>query len=460
MPYINDTISGLVKDSGRITEIKDKLNKLISQFYAVRFKKKKIRLGIDLIETAGKQIGIEELVNGVDAVLDGWWTDGRYADQFTKLLTAYLSVRYALLTNSGSSANLVAFSSLTSHLLGKRQIKKGDEVVTIAAAFPTTVNPIIQLGCIPVFVDIDLTTLNIDCNLLSRALSKKTRAIMIAHTQGNPFNLDKVMEFAKKNNLWLIEDCCDALGAQYNGKKVGGFGDLATFSFYPAHQATMGEGGAVVTNNPLLFRIAKSFRDWGRDCWCETGEDNACRRRFTWKFDKLPYGYDHKFVYSHLGYNLKLTDIQAAIGCAQIKKIDYFVKKRRENYTYLKTKLAKHKKYFIFQEAENKSNPSWFGFMMTLKQNCPFKLHQLVTYLNENKIATRPLYCGNITLHPYFDNIKFRSVGNFHNTNYLLDNTFWIGIHPKLDKSQMNYIVKCIGDFINQHKLTANDHKN
>lgn len=453
MPYITNDIFSLSQDGAKTIILKKKIKKLIEQLYKKRFSTKKIRPGIDYIESAGKQIGIEELVNGVDAVLDGWWTDGRYADQFIKHLTSYLSVRYGLLTNSGSSANLVAFASLTSPLLKSRQVRKGDEVITVAAAFPTTVNPIIQLGCIPVFVDIEISTLNLDWRMLKKALSHKTKAIMVAHTQGNPFNVDQILSFAKAHNLWLIEDCCDALGAEYSGIKVGTFGDLATFSFYPAHQMTMGEGGSVVTNNALLYRIAKSFRDWGRDCWCETGEDNVCRRRFSWKFDRLPFGYDHKFVYSHLGYNLKLTEMQAAIGCAQIKKIDRFVTTRRKNYAYLINRLYRFKKYFLFQEAEKKSNPSWFGFMLTLKPECPFSLHNLVTYLNENKIATRPLYCGNITLHPYFDQIKYRMCGNLTNTDYLLDHTFWIGVHPNLNKLQMDYIINCIEEFIKKPKL-------
>ncbi len=454
MPYVNKTFAALTKPDSRVTDLKKELYKTIRKFYDLRFRGQTSRPGIDMIETAGKFVGLEELVNGVDAVLDGWWTEGRYADEFSRLFRQYLNRKLCLLTNSGSSANLLALLSLTSPTLGKRQLLPGDEVITVAAAFPTTVNPIVQAGCVPVFVDIDLETLNINSKMLAQALSTKTKVIMLAHTQGNPFHVDKVVNIAKKHHLWLVEDSCDALGAEYRGQKTGTFGDIATFSFYPAHQMTTGgEGGAVVTNNPLLYRSAQAFRDWGRDCWCKTGEDNACRRRFSWQFGKLPYGYDHKFVYSQIGYNLKLTDMQAAIGVAQIKKLASFVKSRRENYNYLKSKLDKYKKYFIFQKAEKYSEPSWFGFMLTLTAQCKFKLTELVTYLNEKKIATRPLYAGNITLHPYFTHLQYRVVGNLRNTNYVMEHTFWIGVHPKLTREQMDYMVKTIGDFLESSRL-------
>ncbi|MBI3619782.1 lipopolysaccharide biosynthesis protein RfbH [Candidatus Roizmanbacteria bacterium] len=436
------------QETKELVNLREQIGDKIKKFYNLKFKKDIIIPGVDLLETAGKYIGEEELIMGTNAVLDGWWTEGKYADEFARQLTKYLGVRYCIFVNSGSSANLIAFASLTSHILGKKRIHPADEVITVAAAFPTTVNPIIQLGCTPVFVDIDRKTLNIDWSKLEKAISARTKAIMIAHTQGNPFNLEKVVEFAKKHKLWLVEDCCDALGAEYKGQKVGTFGDVATLSFYPAHQMTTGEGGAVLTNNPFIYRIAKSFRDWGRDCWCETGEDDACRRRFNWKFKNLPDGYDHKFVYSHLGYNLKFTDIQAAIGLAQLKRIPQLIEARRRNYLLLRNKLVKFNKYFTFQEAEKNSVPSWFGFMLTLTKACGFNVADIASYLNKKKIATRPLYCGNITLHPYFDNLICRVIGELKNTNYVMNHTFWIGIHPKLATKHIDYITKCIEEYL------------
>ena len=450
MPYTNKNNPSIQEEDKKLVGIRAKVHALIRQYHQIKFDQTTVHAGVDMIETSGKFVGAQELINGTDAVLDGWWTDGRFADTFSKLLRNYLDIKLCLLTNSGSSANLVAFFALTSPLLGSRQIHAGDEVITVAAAFPTTVNPIVQAGCIPVFVDIELSTLNINWKQLEKALSPKTKAIMVAHTQGNPFNLDKVLAFARKHNLWLVEDSCDALGAEYRGKKVGTFGDIATFSFYPAHQATMGEGGAVVTNNALLFRIAKSFRDWGRDCWCETGEDNACRRRFSFQFNHLPFGYDHKFVYSHLGYNVKLTDMQAAIGVAQIERIDSFIKARRDNYQNLLKLLSPYRAYFLFQEAEKESNPSWFGFMLTLTKKCPFTLTQLCIFLNDRKIATRPLYCGNITRQPFFEHIRYRTIGALPNSDYIMERTFWVGVHPKLTKGHMKYMAETIGRFIEQ----------
>lgn len=450
MPYTNKNNPSVQEKDKKLIEIRAKVRDLIREYHQVKFGESVTHAGVDMIETSGKVVGPEELINGTDAVLDGWWTDGRFADTFSKLLRNYLNIKLCLLTNSGSSANLIAFFALTSPLLGNRQIHAGDEVITVAAAFPTTVNPIVQAGCIPVFVDIDLSTLNIDWKQLEKALSTKTKAIMVAHTQGNPFHLDNVVTFARTHNLWLVEDSCDALGAEYRGRKVGTFGDVATFSFYPAHQMTMGEGGAVVTNNALLFRIAKSFRDWGRDCWCETGEDNACRRRFSFQFNHLPFGYDHKFVYSHLGYNLKLTDMQAAIGVAQISRIDSSVKARRYNFQYLLKLLSPYHTYFTFQEAEKESNPSWFGFMLTLTKKCPFTLTELCVFLNDRKIATRPLYCGNITRQPFFEHIHYRSVGTLPNSDYIMQHTFWVGVHPKLTKAHMKYMADMIGTFIDQ----------
>lgn len=445
-----------------LREVKENIFQKIKDYYRLLKKlkrKKRFKLGVNLIETAGKSFNEEEFILATEAVLDAWWTEGRFAREFSSLLKNYLGVKLCLLTNSGSSANLIAFLSLTSPLLKEKKINPGDEVITVAAAFPTTVNPIIQAGCIPVFVDVDLKTMNIDWKQAEKAVGKKTKAIFIAHTQGNPFNLEKIKKIASQYNLWLVEDCCDALGAEYEGKKVGTFGDVATFSFYPAHQITIGEGGAVVTNNSLIYRAARSFRDWGRDCWCETGKDNTCGKRFGWQLGRLPFGYDHKFIYSHLGYNLKLTDIQAAIGVAQIKKIDYFLKKRRENYLYLRKHLQKYQKYFYFQEAEKKSSPSWFGFMITLKDSGKFSRNELVRFLNQRKIATRNLYAGNITLHPYFEKVKYKVVGELKNTDKIMNDTFWIGVHPNLTRKQMDYITKTIDDFLEDKKLINKDEK-
>lgn len=436
--------------SKRADRLRKEIERKVRTFYRASYAKRRIEPGRDLIETAGKYIGEEELIHGVSAVLDGWWTEGRFAALFSRMLSSYIGTRYCVLVNSGSSANLIALAALTSPLLGKRRLTDGDEVITVAAAFPTTVNPIVQLHCTPVFLDIDLETLNVDTTALERALSPKTRAIMIAHTQGNPFSLDAVLSFAKRHELWVIEDCCDALGAEYDGKKVGSFGDVSTVSFYAAHQITAGEGGALLTNNPWLYRAAKSFRDWGRDCWCEPGEDNACRRRFAMKFKNLPYGYDHKFVYSHVGYNLKMTDLQAAIGVAQLKRISRFVTARRKNYDLLREGLSRFEKYFQFQQPQPKSNPSWFGFMVTLKPGCPFELRDIVHYLNDHKVATRPLYCGNITRHPYFENLRYRIIDTLKNTDYATEHTFWVGVHPNLTIAQIRYMVDVITKFIDE----------
>jgi len=437
-----------MRQAKNLKETREEVLRKIKDYYRLLKKKKPFKLGVDLIETGGKRFNEEELKLAVEAVLDGWWTEGRFARQFSSLLKNYLGVKFCLLANSGSSANLLAFFSLTSTLLKEKKINPGDEVITVAAAFSTTVNPIIQAGCIPVFVDVDLKTMNIDCSQVEKAVGRKTKAIFIAHTQGNPFNLKKIKKIVSKYNLWLIEDCCDALGAEYERKKIGAFGDIATFSFYPAHQITTGEGGAVATNNPLIYRAVRSLRDWGRGCWCETGKDNTCGKRFGWKLGKLPFGYDHKFIYSHLGYNLKLTDMQAAIGVAQIKKIDYFLKKRKENYLYLKKNLRQYQQYFYFQEPEKKSNSSWFGFTIILKDSCRFTRNELVKFLNQRRIATRNLYAGNITLHPYFEKVKYRIAGELKNTNKIMNDAFWIGVHPNLTRKQMDYIIKTIGDFL------------
>lgn len=413
----------------------------------------------EYINYAGRIYDENEMVNLVDSALEFWLTSGRYTEQFEKELSEFLGVKYALLVNSGSSANLVAFMALTSHKLGDRRIKRGDEVITVAAGFPTTVTPIIQYGAVPVFIDISVPTYNIDINYLEDALTEKTKAVMIAHTLGNPFNLSKVKEFCEKNNLWLIEDNCDALGSKYiynnEEKYTGTIGDIGTSSFYPPHHITMGEGGAIYTNNLELKRIMQSMRDWGRDCWCNSGKDNTCKNRFSKQFGELPLGYDHKYVYSHFGYNLKATDMQAAIGVAQLKKLPQFVKARQENWNYLKTNLKNLEDYFILPEAEENSNPSWFGFLITVKDGINFTRNEIVEYLEQNKIQTRMLFSGNLIKHPCFDEMRknnygYRVVGELNNTNKIMENSFWLGVYPGITKENLDFIIHKINTFIKE----------
>jgi CDP-6-deoxy-D-xylo-4-hexulose-3-dehydrase len=409
---------------------------------------KKPVAGKDYIPVTGKLIDSDDLLSAVDASLDGWLTTGRFANQFEKELAKYFGSRFSLFVNSGSSANLIAFYTLTSSKLGERAIKPGDEVITVAAGFPTTVNPIIQFGCVPVFVDVDIPTYNISVSQLENAISSKTKAIMIAHTLGNPFNLCAVMEFAKKYNLWLIEDDCDSLGATYDNKKTGTFGDLATLSFYPAHHITSGEGGAVLINNASLKKIAESFRDWGRDCWCEPGVDNTCGKRFDQTLGDLPCGYDHKYTYSHLGFNLKATDMQAAIGLNQLKKADIFVERRRQNHKSLYDILRQFDEYFIFPEPTENSNPSWFGFLITIRPGSNINRNELVRYLELNKIGTRLLFAGNLTKQPAYLNASFRIVGELNNTDLIMNNSFWLGVWPGLDITHYEYIAEVIKKFL------------
>ena len=413
---------------------------------------KQIKPGEDYIPVTGKVIDTNDILNGVDATLDGWLTTGRYANQFESELAKYIGCKKSILVNSGSSANLNSFYALTSPSLGKRAIQKGDEVITVAAGFPTTINPLIQFGCIPVFVDIDIPTYNIDVSQIESAISEKTKAIMIAHALGNPFNLKVVKEIVAKYNLWLIEDDCDSLGATYNGKKTGSFGDLATLSFYPAHHITMGEGGAVLINNRRLQMPPLSFRDWGRDCYCETGCDNTCNKRYDWKLGDLPEGYDHKYIYSHIGFNLKVTDMQAAIGLSQLSKIDQFVAKRRENHKKLYELIKPLEEYFILPEPTPNSDPSWFGFMLTVRDPKQLNRNELVRYLESCKIGTRLFFGGNMIKQPAYKNIKKRMIGSLENSDRAMNDSFWVGIWPGLNRNHLEYIKFKIESFISNSK--------
>jgi CDP-6-deoxy-D-xylo-4-hexulose-3-dehydrase len=404
--------------------------------------------GENYIPVTGKVLDEDDILLGVDSMLDAWLTAGRYSEEFERKLARYMGSRFSFLVNSGSSANLLAFYALTSPKLGDRAIKPGDEIITVAAGFPTTINPMLQFGCIPIFLDIDIPSYNIKADQIESAITPKTKAIMLAHTLGNPFNLDIVMTIAKKYNLWVIEDDCDSLGATYNEKKTGTFGDLATLSFYPAHHITMGEGGAVLVNNAQLKKITESFRDWGRDCWCPPGKDNTCGERYCQKLGDLPEGYDHKYTYSHIGFNLKATDMQAALGLSQLNKADAFIEKRRLNHKLLYNKLKPLEEYFILPEATENSNPSWFGFMLTIRDGVHINRNKLVEYLENNKIGTRLLFGGNLTKQPAYKNSTYRLLNSLENTDKIMNDGFWLGVWPGLENNHYEYIVKNLNEYI------------
>jgi CDP-6-deoxy-D-xylo-4-hexulose-3-dehydrase len=428
--------------------LREDIATLVKRFADISLQPKPFEPGVTVIPPSGKLLDEKELQYMVEAALDGWLTSGRFNTEFESKLAKFIGVKHLITVNSGSSANLIAFNALTSEKLGERAIKKGDEVIGVAAGFPTTVNPIIQFGAVPVFVDVDRITHNIDASKIEAAITPKTKAIMLAHSLGNPFNLDVVTAICKKYKLWLIEDCCDALGSTYRGQMVGTFGDIATLSFYPAHHITMGEGGAVFTNNDELRVIAESFRDWGRDCYCAPGKDNSCGKRFCWKLGSLPEGYDHKYTYSHMGYNLKITDMQAACGLAQLEKASKFIEARKKNFAFLKERLFACEEFVDLPQATEYSDPSWFGFPITLKENAPVSRVDLLTYLDQNKIGTRLLFAGNLIRQPYMAGAEYRVSGELSNTDRVMNNTFWIGVQPSLTEEMLEFAAQRIEGFL------------
>jgi CDP-6-deoxy-D-xylo-4-hexulose-3-dehydrase len=426
----------------RADELRSEIRKMVGQYYREAFPAHRFSPGSSAVPVAGRVFDEQELELLVESALDFWLTTGRFAEQFEREFARFMGVREAVLVNSGSSANLLAMSALTSNKLGDRRVQPGDEVITLAAGFPTTVNPILQNGLVPVFVDVQIPTFNVDVSYLEAALSDRTRAVIFAHTLGNPFDLDAVTAFTKKHGLWLIEDCCDAVGSLYRDQKVGTFGDLATVSFYPAHHITMGEGGCVLTQQPLLRTLVESFRDWGRDCWCAPGKENTCGKRFNWALGSLPPGYDHKYTYSHIGYNLKATDLQAAVGVAQLTKLPGFIAARKRNFTYLRDGLRTLEDVLVLPEATPKSEPSWFGFPLMVREDAPFTRSELVAFLEGRKIATRALFGGNLVRQPAYEHVAHRVVGNLANSDRVMNRLFWIGVYPGLTREMLDYVVE------------------
>ncbi len=432
--------------------VRDQIRALTHQYFALTQVERHFRPGIDAVPVSGKVLDGEDVEHLVEASLDMWLTTGRFARRFERDFAKFFGARSSLLVNSGSSANLLALSSLTAPQFEDRQLLPGDEVITVAAGFPTTVNPIFQNGLIPVFLDITVPTYNIDVSRLEEAWSERTKAVMIAHTLGNPFNVAAVKAFCKKHNLWLIEDTCDALGATFDGKMCGTFGSMATASFYPAHHITMGEGGAVLINDSALHKTVESFRDWGRDCWCEPGQDNTCHKRFDWELGELPYGYDHKYTYSHIGYNLKVTDMQAAIGLSQLKKLPNFIATRRANFDYIKEHLKAIEDIYILPEATQCSNPSWFGFPIAVRPDAPFTRNQLVRYLDDRKIGTRLLFGGNLVRQPAYADRSFRVVGTLTQTDFVMNQVFWVGVYPGLSTVMLDYVIDSLNNAVKDLK--------
>ena len=429
------------------SRLREQIIALVAEYWAEAFAPTKFVPGTTPVPVAGRVFDAAEMQHLIDSSLDFWLTTGRFAEQFEREFAAFFGRRYSVLANSGSSANLLAMSALTSPKLGDRRVRRGDEVITVAAGFPTTVNAIIQLGMVPVFVDITAPTYNIDARQLESAFSDRTRAVFLAHTLGNPFDLAAVKSFTDRHKLWLIEDCCDAVGSLYNGKLVGTFGDLATTSFYPAHHITMGEGGAVLGDAPLLKTLVESFRDWGRDCWCEPGKANTCGKRFEWDLGQLPHGYDHKYIYSHIGYNLKATDMQASVGVAQMKKLPQFIAARKRNYATLRAGLQDLQEFFVLPEATPNSDPSWFGFPLMVRPDGPFSRGEVVRFLEDRKIASRALFGGNLTRQPAYSEVQYRTVGNLPNSDLVMNQLFWIGVYPGLTTEMLQYVIETFHEF-------------
>jgi CDP-6-deoxy-D-xylo-4-hexulose-3-dehydrase len=429
-------------------ELRRQILQLVAEYAGQRHAARKFVAGETVIPPSGKVFGAEEMCNAVDAGLDFWLTTGRFNTDFERRLAAFLDARWAVTVNSGSSANLLAVAALTSPTLGERALRAGDELITVAAAFPTTVNPAVQYGLVPVFVDVDIPTYNVRAELIEQAITPKTRAIMLAHTLGNPFNLAEVTRIARQHNLWLIEDCCDALGSRYDGRLCGSFGDLGTLSFYPAHHITMGEGGAVFSNNNGLKVLVESFRDWGRDCWCDPGNDNTCGKRFQWQHGELPAGYDHKYVYSHIGYNLKITDFQAAVGLAQLDRLEGFIARRRENFAYMSERLAQFVEFLILPQATPNSEPSWFGFPITVRDGAPFTRLELLQHYDRCKIGSRLMFAGNLTRQPAYRDVSYRISGKLTNTDTVTNSTFWIGIYPGITREMIDYVAERTAEFV------------
>lgn len=429
-----------------IAPLRKRMRELLEEYFEQAFPARKFVPGESAVPISGKVFDAEELESLVDSALDFWLTTGRFAEQFEREFARFIGVRSASLVNSGSSANLLALSALTSPKLGERRLRPGDEVITVAAGFPTTLNPIFQCGLVPVFVDVEIPTYNVNVEQLEDAVSPRTRAVMLAHTLGNPFDVATVMEFVKARDLWLIEDCCDAVGSKYAGRKVGTFGHIATTSFYPAHHITMGEGGCVLTDTPLLKTIIESFRDWGRDCWCAPGKENTCGKRFDWQLGELPHGYDHKYIYSHVGYNLKATDMQAAIGVAQLKKLPGFIEARKRNFAFLKDGLKKHEDVFILPAATANSDPSWFGFPLLVREDAPFSRNALIDVLNSRKIGTRTIFGGNLTRQPAYTGLNYRVAANLVSSDRVMNQAFWIGVYPGLTQPMLDYVVETMNE--------------